>query len=74
MHLGSTGFPIIGDDKYGDFALNKHVSAIKHGGLKRMFLHARLMAFPHPVSGEKMIIEAPLSPDLAKYLDYLRRV
>ena len=74
VHLGSTGFPIIGDDKYGDFALNKHVSAIKHGGLKRMFLHARLMAFPHPVSGEKMIIEAPLSPDLAKYLDYLRRV
>ena len=73
VHLGSTGFPIIGDDKYGDFALNKHVAAIKHGGLKRMFLHARLMAFPHPVSGEKMRIEAPLSPDLANYLDFLRR-
>jgi 23S rRNA pseudouridine955/2504/2580 synthase len=73
VHLGSTGFPIIGDDKYGDFALNKHVAAVKHGGLKRMFLHARLMAFPHPASGEKVIIEAPLSADLGKYLDYLRR-
>ncbi len=73
VHLGSAGFPIIGDDKYGDFALNKHVAAVKHGGLKRMFLHARRMAFPHPVSGEKTIIEAPLSADLEKYLDYLRR-
>ncbi|MEO8102313.1 MAG: RluA family pseudouridine synthase [Betaproteobacteria bacterium] len=74
VHLASMGFPIIGDDKYGDFALNKHVAAAKHGGLKRMFLHARLMAFPHPATGEKLGIEAPLSPDLGKYLDYLRRV
>ena len=73
VHLGSTGFPIIGDDKYGDFALNKQVAAVRHGGLKRMFLHARLMAFPHPQTGEKMVIEAPLSADLEKYLDYLRR-
>jgi len=74
VHLGSTGFPVIGDDKYGDFALNKHVAAVRHGGLKRMFLHARLMAFPHPLSGEKIIIEAPLSADLDKYLAYLRQV
>ena len=73
VHLGSTGFPIIGDDKYGDFALNKQVAAVKNGGLKRMFLHARLMSFPHPISGTKMIIEAPLSKDLEKYLAYLRR-
>ena len=31
------GFPIAGDDKYGDFALNK---TLPHRGLKRMFLHA----------------------------------
>ena len=74
VHLGSAGFPIVGDDKYGDYALNKHVAAVKHGGLKRMFLHARLMAFPHPLSGEKMIIEAPLPPGLEKYLGYLRQV
>jgi len=73
VHLGSMGFAIVGDDKYGDFALNKHVAAAKHGGLKRMFLHARLMAFTHPLTGEKMRIEAPLSPDLQKYLSYLRQ-
>ena len=73
VHLGSTGFPIVGDDKYGDFALNKQVAAVKNGGLKRMFLHARLMSFPHPITGEKTIIEAPLSNDLENYLAYLRR-
>ncbi len=73
VHLGSAGFPIIGDDKYGDFAHNKHVAAVRHGGLKRMFLHARLMSFPHPLTSESMAIEAPLSPDLEKYLDYLRK-
>jgi 23S rRNA pseudouridine955/2504/2580 synthase len=73
VHLGSAGFPILGDDKYGDFTLNKHVAAVKHGGLKRMFLHARSMTFPHPASGNTTNIVAPLSPDLEKYLGYLRR-
>jgi 23S rRNA pseudouridine955/2504/2580 synthase len=26
VHLQSIGFPIVGDDKYGDFALNKALS------------------------------------------------
>ena len=73
VHLAHLGFPIIGDDKYGDFALNKQVAAVKNGGLKRMFLHARLMAFQHPVSGEKLVIEAPLSADLVRYLGHVRR-
>ncbi len=70
VHLASLGFAIIGDDKYGDFALNKHVAAAKNGGLKRMFLHAYSMSFNHPISGEKTIIEAPLSKDLRHYLDF----
>ena len=73
VHLGSSGFPIIGDDKYGDFVLNKYVAAAKHGGLKRMFLHARSMTFPHPVTGSATLIAAPLSADLEKYLRFLRR-
>ena len=72
VHLAHLGFPIIGDDKYGDFALNKYVAAAKHGGLKRMFLHARSMAFAHPVSGERLVIEAPLSADLLRFLRHLR--
>ncbi len=74
VHLAHLGFPIIGDDKYGDFVLNKYVAAVKHGGLKRMFLHARLMAFSHPISGEKLVIEAPLSSDLVRYLAYLANI
>ena len=72
VHLAHLGFPIIGDDKYGDFVLNKYVAAAKHGGLKRMFLHARSIAFPHPLSGEKIVIEAPLSADLVRYLLHVR--
>lgn len=70
VHLASLGYPIIGDDKYGDFALNKHVAAAKNGGLKRMFLHAHSMAFAHPLSGDKMRIQAPLSKDLRHYLQF----
>ncbi|MEI6737514.1 MAG: RluA family pseudouridine synthase [Pseudomonadota bacterium] len=70
VHLASLGFPIIGDDKYGDFALNKHVAAIKNGGLKRMFLHAQSMTFNHPLTGEKMCVEAPMPKDLRHYLDF----
>jgi 23S rRNA pseudouridine955/2504/2580 synthase len=73
VHLASMGFPIMGDDKYGDFAHNKLIAAIKNGGLKRMFLHARLMAFPHPATGARIAIESPLAPDLERYLSYLRK-
>ena len=37
VHLAHIGHPILGDEKYGDFALNK---ALRKRGLKRMFLHA----------------------------------
>ena len=72
VHLAHLGFPIVGDDKYGDFTLNKYVAAAKHGGLKRMFLHARMTAFAHPISGERLVIEAPLSADLVRYIAHIR--
>lgn len=37
VHLAHLGYPILGDDKYGDFALNRE---LQREGLKRMFLHA----------------------------------
>ena len=37
VHLAHLGHPVLGDDKYGDFELNK---ALRKQGLKRMFLHA----------------------------------
>ena len=68
VHTSHLGFPIAGDDKYGDFELNKRL--VKRG-LKRMFLHAVKLVFDHPISGEKMLVEAPLPADLAKFLDTL---
>jgi len=65
VHLASQGHAIAGDEKYGDFDLNRHLH--KHG-LKRMFLHAWRLQFNHPASGERTELLAPLPPDLASFL------
>jgi 23S rRNA pseudouridine955/2504/2580 synthase len=61
VHLSSQGGPIVGDDKYGDFELNKLAARF---GLKRMFLHAWQLRFTHPRSGEVIQLHAPLPKDL----------
>lgn len=68
VHLAHLGHPILGDDKYGDFELNR---ALAKQGLKRMFLHAAELEFDHPLTGARMKFEAPLPPALASYLDSL---
>jgi 23S rRNA pseudouridine955/2504/2580 synthase len=65
VHCAHLGHPSAGDDKYGDFSLNK---ALQKAGLKRMFLHAWKIQFPHPVSGENMALEAPLPEALEAVL------
>ena len=69
VHLAALGHPIAGDDKYGDFELNRR---LKKEGLKRMFLHAARLEFSHPLSGAPLSLEAPLPEDLASFLDGLR--
>jgi 23S rRNA pseudouridine955/2504/2580 synthase len=68
VQLTHLGFPIAGDDKYGDFELNRSLSKL---GLKRMFLHAAELEFSHPLSGDKMRLRAPLPEPLARFLDSL---
>ena len=68
VHLAHLGFPIAGDEKYGDFALNK---SLPKAGLKRMFLHAWKMQLCHPVTGETMMLEAPLPEPLTSFLHKL---
>src|SRR5262249_58447027 len=52
VHLAHLGFPIAGDDKYGDFELNKRLQKGEGAPrLRRMFLHATETRFQHPVSG-----------------------
>jgi len=68
VHLASEGHPILGDDKYGDFELNKALAgAGARPGLKRMFLHAWRLQFNHPASGERLEILAELPPELAQF-------
>ena len=56
VHLSHLGFPIVGDQKYGDFELNKKFRKV---GLGRMFLHASEVAFNHPISMDKIYFSAP---------------
>ena len=58
VHLASSGHPIVGDPKYGDFVHNKAFA--KAHGFARMFLHARELAFDHPATGERVTLHAPL--------------
>jgi 23S rRNA pseudouridine955/2504/2580 synthase len=62
VHLAHLGFPLAGDDKYGDFAWNR---VLAKAGFKRMFLHARKLGFDHPITGERVELESPLPPELA---------
>nr|MDP2191938.1 RluA family pseudouridine synthase [Rhodoferax sp.] len=68
VHLASEGFPIAGDDKYGDFELNK--ALLRPGAspsLKRMYLHAWRLQFNHPASGERVELLAPLPSALEAF-------
>jgi 23S rRNA pseudouridine955/2504/2580 synthase len=78
VHLAGAGAAIVGDDKYGDFALNKAlargqaVAGIAPGArFDRMFLHARQLRFVHPQSGEPVTLDAPLPDDCRALLDRL---
>lgn len=68
VHLSHLGFPIAGDDKYGNFAENKK---LLKSGLKRMFLHAHSICFNHPLSGAPLHLNAPLPPELTAFLTTL---
>lgn len=69
VQLAHLGFPIAGDDKYGDFELNRRLAK---RGLRRMFLHAAELAFAHPLTGARIELKAPLPAELAGVLERLR--
>ena len=65
VHLAHLGHALAGDDKYGDFAWNRQLA---REGLKRMFLHARQLAFAHPASGARVKVASPLPEELSRFL------
>jgi 23S rRNA pseudouridine955/2504/2580 synthase len=70
VHLSHLGFPLCGDDKYGDFALNKQLD---REGLKRMFLHAARLVFRHPLTDCEIELQAPLPEELAGFVAHLEQ-
>ena len=65
VHLQSQDCPIAGDERYGDYQANKRLQKL---GLKRMFLHASELHLAHPLTGEKLILKAPLPQELAQFI------
>jgi 23S rRNA pseudouridine1911/1915/1917 synthase len=59
VHLAAIGLPVVGDPVYG----------VPDEQLKRQFLHAWRLAFPHPMSGERVEVESPLPPELQVALE-----
>lgn len=77
VHMAHIGHPLVGDREYGRAFFTKvNVLPAELGDLVRNFprqaLHARLLAFRHPVTDELMKFEAPLPEDFAELLDGFR--
>lgn len=76
VHLAHQGHPIVGDEKYGDFDLNKALSkttqnARQTARFTRMFLHARRLRFTHPVTEQVLELNAPLPPECQDFVQFL---
>lgn len=63
--LSHLGFPILGDDKYGDFILNKSLKKI---GLKQMLLHSAELGFTHPKNLKNILIKAPIPIHISDFI------
>jgi 23S rRNA pseudouridine955/2504/2580 synthase len=61
VHLAHAGFPVVGDEKYGDFALNK---ALK----QRLLLHAAKLSLKHPLTAERLKLESAMPAAMKAFL------
>lgn len=68
VHAAHLGVPVVGDDSYGNRVANKTFAAM---GLKRLFLHAHVLSFIRPGSGEDFHASAPLDDSLKDFLNQL---
>lgn len=71
VHAQHAGHSLVGDEKYGDDAFNESMRGL---GMKRLFLHAAELGFYLPDAKELTLVEAPLAPDLANFLQKLTLV
>lgn len=68
-HFESIGHPLVGDSRYGDFALNREFK--KNFGLKRLFLHSMRLEFDW--KGEHIVVESPLPKELREAVKAIKK-
>ncbi|GBD42978.1 Ribosomal large subunit pseudouridine synthase D [bacterium HR40] len=73
VHLAALGHPLLGDRLYGSRRARDPAVAAVERGLDRILLHARVLGFVHPVSGERMRFEVPPPALFAEVVHRLRR-
>jgi 23S rRNA pseudouridine1911/1915/1917 synthase len=70
IHLAEQGHPLVGETVYvRDYLAAGHTPIPS----PRLLLHAATLGFDHPVTGQRVFVEAPLPPDFAQALERLRR-
>jgi 23S rRNA pseudouridine1911/1915/1917 synthase len=65
VHLASIGHPVVGDERYG----RKDIDGWRPLPPGRLFLHAAVLSFDHPVTGERLSFSSPLPGDLRRVLE-----
>lgn len=75
VHLSEMNHPVVGDPVYGSSRrcnqLPDTILRTRIQKLQRQFLHARLLGFKHPATGEELEFETGLPPELGSLIDYL---
>lgn len=64
VHLAHIGHPVLGDRVYG--------TAETAEAAPRQMLHARTLAFPHPITGARIAVDAPVPEDFTRMRARLR--
>lgn len=67
VQAASRRLPLVGDDVYGHFELNRKLK--QSLGARRLFLHAHELRLKHPASGQMITVQAPLPADLEAVLE-----
>jgi len=78
VHLAAAGYPVVGDSVYGS---SKRANAVNHPLLRsklkemsRQALHASIISFSHPVTGETLSFSSPLPDDMSGLCGFLNHV
>jgi 23S rRNA pseudouridine1911/1915/1917 synthase len=73
VHLADAGHPILGDATYGRRPALPALAELA-AALGRQALHAAVLGFDHPATGQRLEFETPPPPDMQRFIDELRRL